>query len=466
MGKPLQSIDTECANYAPQIEELQQLILYFQNEHVRAMRSGWQLASNLMGKAENDLVLHGKTLEQGLGESKLIQAVQRYQTSDLYLFFGKYELAADSALERVEELNEMLNGSTALFAMTRKTKSSKYTKPAHRIRRKIAGWVKGENPNVKHYESFLEAEHTALRGRKKEYLHFQAGSTKNGVCKQNHSTRSTRRKRSETAKDRSPRQETRKSRPSRHRESSSKSNSNSSLDYSDESNPNKERSLRDDASKESSSRHARRSRTDQDRTDRVTTRRSTRGQRAPFSRPGIAVGIDAALGAESVGPSDTKSLAERRKTRGNQHKDQDKRDRSSKRAARSSKSPPHPGAVSSHGTDIAKSKRRSTSPRKSHQDRADNESKKAARLSRRSTRPGAESSNKEDCAKGKKRAAIKVLVHGSPLLTKKAILQWKEGSIMTEVLRSKQNWWEVRTTMTARNKSGASSKSYATADGR
>ena len=82
------------------------------------MRSGWQLASNLMGEAGNDLVLHGKALKQGQGESKIIQAVQRFQTSDLHLFFRKYKLAAESALERGEELNEILNGSALVMLDT------------------------------------------------------------------------------------------------------------------------------------------------------------------------------------------------------------------------------------------------------------------------------------------------------------------------------------------------------------
>mmetsp|Transcript_30744 Transcript_30744/g.73787 ORF Transcript_30744/g.73787 Transcript_30744/m.73787 type:complete len:128 (-) Transcript_30744:256-639(-) len=55
--------------------------------------------------------------------------------------------------------------------MARKTKKSKYSKPAHRLRRKIAGWVKNGFPNVNHYDAFLQAEHAALRGRKKEAKH-------------------------------------------------------------------------------------------------------------------------------------------------------------------------------------------------------------------------------------------------------------------------------------------------------
>lgn len=56
-------------------------------------------------------MLHGEALKQGQCESKVAQAVERYLTSDLQLFFGEYKLAAKSALERGEEFNELMSGS-------------------------------------------------------------------------------------------------------------------------------------------------------------------------------------------------------------------------------------------------------------------------------------------------------------------------------------------------------------------
>ena len=50
--------------------------------------------------------------------------------------------------------------------MARKARWSKYARTGNRLRKRIASWVKSGNPNVKHYECFLEAEHTALKGRK------------------------------------------------------------------------------------------------------------------------------------------------------------------------------------------------------------------------------------------------------------------------------------------------------------
>ena len=83
-----------------------------------ATRSGWQHVLNLMGEAEDVLVLHGRALKKGQGGSRAIRTVQRYQTSDQYLFYGHYKLAAESALERGEEFNEVLNGSALVFLET------------------------------------------------------------------------------------------------------------------------------------------------------------------------------------------------------------------------------------------------------------------------------------------------------------------------------------------------------------
>lgn len=95
-----------------------------------ATRSGWQQVLNLMGEAENDLVLHGKALKQGQGESKAIRVVQEYQTSDLYLFYGHYKLAAESALKRGEEFNEVLNGSALCMLETFHRAVSKLVVPS------------------------------------------------------------------------------------------------------------------------------------------------------------------------------------------------------------------------------------------------------------------------------------------------------------------------------------------------
>ncbi|KAL3937978.1 MAG: hypothetical protein SGBAC_007018 [Bacillariaceae sp.] len=202
-----------------------------------------------------------------------------------------------------------------------------------------------------------------------------------------------------------------KTRPHRHRESKSKSNSTSSIDNDDETKLKKQGSKRHDLSKKPSSNRVRQSTTDRDRKDRdrkdrESKRRAKQEKHTPSSTPGIAIGVTRAPGVDSVGPSDKKSLVERRRTNGKRQsslkrKDQEKCDRSSKRAARSSKSPTRPGAVRSDESDSAKSKYRNASHRESRRGRIDSEAKQAARSSRRSTRLGAESSNQADHAKAK-----------------------------------------------------------------
>ena len=84
MGKPLDSIVTECERMVPIMEDLKQ------TEHVRATRSGWQLALNLKGLVDNELVLEGQVLQKSDSDSKGAKGLQEYFQSELYLFFGQF----------------------------------------------------------------------------------------------------------------------------------------------------------------------------------------------------------------------------------------------------------------------------------------------------------------------------------------------------------------------------------------
>lgn len=171
MGKPLDSVIAACEKMVPTMDDLNQ------KEHAMATRSGWQLALNLRGLVDNELVLEGQALKHGQGsESKAAKVLQAYFRSDLYLFFGQYKRAAESALERGEEFPEVIGGAmmmietfhraVALYAMARKTRASKYLKPANKLRDRISKWAKG-NPNVVHYDHFLQAEHAAIKRKYK-----------------------------------------------------------------------------------------------------------------------------------------------------------------------------------------------------------------------------------------------------------------------------------------------------------
>lgn len=173
MGKPLDLIISGCERIVPVMEDLKQ------SEHVWATRGGWQLALNLKGLVDNELVLDGQALKKvdhGL-ESKFATVLQAYFQSDLYLFFGQYKLAAESALERGEEFAEVIGSgllmietfhrAVALFAMAHKTRESKYLKPANRLLKRIAKWAQ-VNPNVKHYYHFLKAEQFVIKRNYKD----------------------------------------------------------------------------------------------------------------------------------------------------------------------------------------------------------------------------------------------------------------------------------------------------------
>lgn len=171
-GRPLLPIVEECEKMVTIMEDLQQ------KEHTLVARGGLQLLLNLLGEAENELVLEGRALQPGADRSKPTRVVHDFYQSELYLFYGEYKLAAESALKRGDEFADVVSGSfvameafhraVALFAMARKTRESKYTRPANRLRNKIAKWAKHGNPNVVHYDCFLQAEHAALKGKYKD----------------------------------------------------------------------------------------------------------------------------------------------------------------------------------------------------------------------------------------------------------------------------------------------------------
>lgn len=181
MGRPLQPMIVECERMVPNMEDLQH------SDHVCVTRSAWQLALNLRGLVDSELVLEGRALTrqgQNSSDSKAVRVHREFFESELYLFFAQHKLAAESALERGEEFTEVVSGSlvmletfhraVALYAMARKTRNSKYAKPASRLRKRIATWAKNGNLNVKHYDSLLQAEHAAFKGKYKDAkLHYE-----------------------------------------------------------------------------------------------------------------------------------------------------------------------------------------------------------------------------------------------------------------------------------------------------
>ncbi|KAL3928958.1 MAG: hypothetical protein SGBAC_012418 [Bacillariaceae sp.] len=91
----------------------------------------------------------------------------------LLLIFSDYEAAADRAIEKgdyysksapggASVMYETFHRAISLFARARQTQNNKLKKAAKKLQKRIAGWQKAGNPNVKHFVLVLDAESAAL----------------------------------------------------------------------------------------------------------------------------------------------------------------------------------------------------------------------------------------------------------------------------------------------------------------
>ncbi|KAL3938885.1 MAG: hypothetical protein SGBAC_006285 [Bacillariaceae sp.] len=169
MGKPLATLEEPCEMMISQMLDLRQ------NDQVINSRKWWQLFLNLMGRCDDPLVLKGRAfdVDEFVPTVSNHLPIIRHFESELYLFYGEYQRAADSALKREKDFDkafsshaivmiECFHRGVALYAMARKSKNRKYRTAAAKVRKTVKRWSKNGNPNVKHYDSFLSAEHAAL----------------------------------------------------------------------------------------------------------------------------------------------------------------------------------------------------------------------------------------------------------------------------------------------------------------
>ena len=173
MGKPLHQISIAARHMVPQMENLGQ------SEPALATRIAWQLCLNLLGEEKDKLVLHGRALpplEDDDFPSAVILGFRNFCQFSLYLFYGEYELTANTALKCGDSYTKLLTGDfitlietfhrgVALYAMARRTNLRKYRNPANTIRKVVQKWARSGNPNVSHYEKFLDAEDYGIRGK-------------------------------------------------------------------------------------------------------------------------------------------------------------------------------------------------------------------------------------------------------------------------------------------------------------
>ena len=174
MGSPIPPIDTYLSVIA-QMEDLKQ------TEQAILTRAYTQVLLNLGGSSTTTTSLKGNVFDVDEFEPTTPNQVTflGYLQADLFLFFGEYQLAAESALKRREEFGkawvcsassmvETFHRAVALYAMARRCSCSgrrngrKYRRPAELLRKRIRKWHAGGNPNLKHSVMLLDAEHASV----------------------------------------------------------------------------------------------------------------------------------------------------------------------------------------------------------------------------------------------------------------------------------------------------------------
>ena len=186
-GRSLESIATDCRVYLAQMEELKR------EKARRQTKTIYQTILNLQGKSVDPCLLSGEAMDQkemvelATSENdKVVLAMIQAFRMQLLATFGRYEEGADFAISVGDRLADQIPCSTmvavdpffrslALFGMARKCLSEgngirsrkfhKYYRHARKARRLIKSYVKKGNPNVRHLESFLDAEKAALDSR-------------------------------------------------------------------------------------------------------------------------------------------------------------------------------------------------------------------------------------------------------------------------------------------------------------
>jgi hypothetical protein len=139
----------------------------------------WRTVLELMGRSQEvtELEESHNAFNEAENDNKLVAALLEMHRTLLLGYSGQHEAGAYVALAKGDRLAsqmpvkplimaETFLRGLSLFAMARKRKKRKYKKEASRILAKIRNWVEQGNPNMRHYETLLEAESAALNGKK------------------------------------------------------------------------------------------------------------------------------------------------------------------------------------------------------------------------------------------------------------------------------------------------------------
>ena len=176
-GSPLETLDADILTYTKQMKDLKREQTFVQSRSLR------QAVLNLRGKdnREDPTSFVGeawnvKELEVAKKDPFFLAGIVTFQTT-LLTYFGEHKRLADWTIELGPDflakvhvsschvtMNTFVKG-VSCFAVARQTRKKKYAKLGQYFLSKIKKWLDMGNPNVKHYESLLEAELLAYKGK-------------------------------------------------------------------------------------------------------------------------------------------------------------------------------------------------------------------------------------------------------------------------------------------------------------
>ena len=181
-GRNLAVLEEDCQVYCTQMAGMNVVSI------LNSCSISWQLVLNLMGRDKNTTKLTGRALPEHTHcqeSNGFFTSLLNVQESMLCGYFGDHERGAALAIERGNTFQKSNPGSAfstsdafhrclSLLAMVRKRKEGeegavdltrsmevKYVKSAKEAYGQIKKWAGQGNPNVRHYETLLEAEFAA-----------------------------------------------------------------------------------------------------------------------------------------------------------------------------------------------------------------------------------------------------------------------------------------------------------------
>lgn len=178
VGSPVEKLEEDVALYLKQMNDLKR------DQAIKLTKCLHQMIWNLTGKNNSNDPTHfvGQSLSvqdfnTAQDEVFWMASVYTYRGA-LFTYFGEHIRNADMVLElghnflakaHLASPNNMVDSylkGISCFAAARQTGKRKYAKLAKIYRSKIKKWLDLGNPNVKHYDTFLDAEALALKGKR------------------------------------------------------------------------------------------------------------------------------------------------------------------------------------------------------------------------------------------------------------------------------------------------------------